>query len=337
MSYAECKRPNPNDWNNFGPGSPHGYFTDCGKHCYEYPKYWGGKWDEVDRQFDIGIYGGRNYGSCGFYKRGVCKRDWNKARNDVFRRLKCCTGVLGSGHKNYCPPEMCPGSSSCNREMKRHCSDDPTRVFTDNQCKIFATTPEGKRWTEEIKAQVCNDPGIMTANNELSKQCVRWCVRNQGDKNNPGVCDRSMNTWCLLNPDSPECKCINSPVKKYNPLCIDAKCATGGYATASMITARGDKCGNIINCEQIINLKAGGDIDILDQVKFDQECGAKAITKQDKPDTIRAPKLTEPDRIRAPKLTEPESIDKGMNTTIIIALIVLVVLLLAAAIIVLRT
>ena len=73
----------------------------------------------------------------------------------------------------------------------------------------------------------------------------------------PG-CESWMRSYCKSYPKDPACACLLSPVAtsgKYNPICVDAKCISGGYLPQSMIQARGAGCPNITECNMILDMK----------------------------------------------------------------------------------
>jgi len=89
---------------------------------------------------------------------------------------------------------------------------------------------------------------------------------------NPTICDPHMIQWCgeEENEDNPLCTCINSPVPKYNPLCVDSKCLNTGYSTANMSRL---PCPDIIDCSAQLELgEVGGGVDI-GAFNVEQNCG----------------------------------------------------------------
>ena len=143
-------------------------------------------------------------------------------------------------------------------------------------------------------------PGISTAYPHLRQECTQFCFGSTQldtwmpiviDKTkccmgiddlhssqevcdtlwqNPAVCDQHMIQFCTNNPDSSYCTCLTSPIKQFNPLCVDGECLKGGYVTQNMTKL---PCPNVIDCTtQILLGEAGRDIS-LGQNQIIQNCG----------------------------------------------------------------
>lgn len=113
-----------------------------------------------------------------------------------------------------------------------------------------------------IKDSQCYLRKIRECNNEegLTKsQCVDFC------RGNNGACDVLMTHYCsqTSNKDKDECACLNSPAAakytpsamKYNPVCVDEKCKSGGYIPQSMTMKN---CPSAVDCDIYKELKDTG-------------------------------------------------------------------------------
>lgn len=99
------------------------------------------------------------------------------------------------------------------------------------------------------------------------------CVTNMMSR--MGEYDNYMKKYCALSQfaNTPECSCINSDILNYqfNPLCTDRKCIDNGYATASMLSSRGNGC-QIVDCSTYLDVTAKGNV-IFDDTEITQRCG----------------------------------------------------------------
>jgi hypothetical protein len=97
---------------------------------------------------------------------------------------------------------------------------------------------------------------------------------------NPAICDKHMIQFCTNNPDSSYCTCLTSPIKQYNPLCVDGECIKGGYVTQNMTRL---PCPNVVDCStQILLGQAGRDVSI-GQNQIVQQCGGTTIPDNESP------------------------------------------------------
>jgi hypothetical protein len=113
-----------------------------------------------------------------------------------------------------------------------------------------------------------------------------WCRKN------PGLCDIPASRYCSDNALSGSgatkdvfCSCLNSPVSRYNPLCVDRTCLAGtnqiprksnglgGYVTNNMTIL---PCPNIVDCNTQIALEAAGRI-TTGNITLSQNCGNTTV------------------------------------------------------------
>lgn len=109
----------------------------------------------------------------------------------------------------------------------------------------------------------------------------------QWSNDNPGKNDYFMSQYCKKNKNDPECKCINSPINKYehNPLCLDRSCIAFGYAPTSMLTAKQGGC-RFVDCSMYIDLKKTpeGQTVIFNDPEINQRCGVGTIIEPPRDD-----------------------------------------------------
>ncbi len=184
--------------------------------------------------------------------------------------LACC---VSSGKEQVieggtCDPQYTSASSlSCDPYMQSYCT--AARILSDPSCQSWCSVNASRCAT--AKSNACDSPDAV-ANTE---GCKEFCLKN------PGMCDVGMTDYCKTTTGytDPVCACIVSPVAtkaKYNPLCIDTACISGGYATQSMVTSRGNGC-QIIDCSTYLTLKDIKTVNMSD-TNLSQQCGTGAST-----------------------------------------------------------
>lgn len=114
---------------------------------------------------------------------------------------------------------------------------------------------------------------------EINKvKCCMGVVSETSDQNvcaewwKSGVaCDNYMNSYCSINQNDSACSCLNSPVKKYNPLCIDGTCLrNAAYVSQNMMAL---PCPNIVDCSIVFDLQNVGRDTIFTDAQIKQACG----------------------------------------------------------------
>lgn len=114
---------------------------------------------------------------------------------------------------------------------------------------------------------------------------VKCCMGAVSDKSDQTVCaewwksgvacDNYMNSYCALNQGDPACSCLNSPVKKYNPLCIDGTCLrNAAYVSQNMMAL---PCPNVVDCSIVFDLQSVGRDTIFTEAQIKQACGAPDV------------------------------------------------------------
>jgi len=171
---------------------------------------------------------------------------------------QCCRGVAGERQK-FCQQFSGPTAPACFNTMAKYCSQN---VFSP-VCQQWCANNPGA--CASIMDTVCNNPTGLT-----DKRCQSWCKQT-------GKCDSGMTTYCQQNPGDPICTCLTSPVKKYNPSCVDSSCITSGYITSSMRTK---PCPNIVDCSTQLALQAGGRLSTRN-IAVEQNCGQQSSTGTD--------------------------------------------------------
>lgn len=206
----------------------------------------------------------------------IARRCPNSTIDDPYRS-SFCQDVW----TNICMGEDALSNPDCQQWFLRN-PDDPQvrkvmreecgRLLGDNEfCQQWCDThPEG---CNEVLGQFCNRAGSSLSIGPYAERCRQWCASREG----AGKCDNSASSYCArINPDSPFCACINSPASRfdraYPVMCIDANCFNHGYATSTMLSNRGDRCPDVVDCSIVNNLMAGGDITFTENV-FQQNCG----------------------------------------------------------------
>jgi len=182
---------------------------------------------------------------------------WCKDASSIF-----CDSKNQISTNQHCYNWCKSNKSNCENGIKQFCTTK-NNLWESNLCTDFCTLSKNKNWCNDQKSKYCNSD-----TNIKSEKCQNWCMSNMG------LCDAGMRSFCKIHPKHDNCACINSAVSKYNPLCVDTHCTTKGYATNTMISAKGSSC-NIVDCSQYLNLKdaiAGGNIELVPS--FEQKCGS---------------------------------------------------------------
>ena len=143
-------------------------------------------------------------------------------------------------------------------------------------CTDYCTNDKNKNWCVSGKGKYCGTTNIETP------RCQTWCMENSGS------CDPGMRSFCKKYPLNDTCTCMNSKVAKYNPLCVDTKCAQSGYATTNIKEAKGKSC-NIIDCSQHTDIQkavAGKNVSVA--LTYEQNCGSTTLkpSEEQKTDTV---------------------------------------------------
>jgi hypothetical protein len=147
-------------------------------------------------------------------------------------------------------------------------NDSVNRAFNEPKCASWYNGLGGVAGELNVKTNVCNGPGALT-----NPQCRDWCRRHRG------ACDAASATYCApggAGAKTSYCGCINSPVTKYNPECVDTWCISGSDAsgiggyTPSYLSDR--PCPQIVDCSTQLEMTAGGRI-ITGAISIQQNCG----------------------------------------------------------------
>lgn len=184
------------------------------------------------------------------------KRTWDE------HSTQCCARLLGSGE---CPGFYGPNShSGCDQYMLGYCAANPDQMGSGVCAEWYL--PQKSR-EDTVKKAVCN-----RADNLGHPACREWC------RQHPGECDAGAIAYCSENPADILCACLTSPVTRYNPACVDAKCIAGvmpgsegigGYVTASMTSK---PCPDIVDCSTQVELESGGRT-TTGSINVAQNCG----------------------------------------------------------------
>ena len=194
------------------------------------------------------------------------------------RKQSVCDSTKSITNKNSGCQEWCKDNSSfCRSAIQGICTKDT--IFHDNTCISFCSEPQNKEWCTMQKHAYCNKK-----ENIGSETCQMWCMM----EDNMGQCDQGMTEYCKdkKNKDKKICSCINSKATKWNPVCIDADCAGGGYQTNSMLTTTRSGC-NIVDCSQYVELndaKAGQSINLT--ASFKEKCGQTTEKNEEPTDSV---------------------------------------------------
>lgn len=210
-------------------------------------------------------------------------QNWNDMMLSMYARIDkpwkqfvqdCCSKVESADRcQNLFGPTS--GNGQCNPSMLAYCTESTTNM-NNPVCTQWMT--ENPNYTNVVRTAVCNRPGALDGPD--GKTCRTFC------KLNPGSCDDSAYEYCQRTPKDPFCYCITSPVKRYNPACVDVQCiagtdpernydGVGGYVTASM-KAMG-RCPNVVDCSTQILLQAGGRA-TTGNITTEQNCGQDQYT-----------------------------------------------------------
>lgn len=183
-------------------------------------------------------------------------KSWSEFARD------CCTKAESAEN---CKEIYGPNSSTdCYTSLVARCSSSPNMAFDDPVCREWYSG-NGRISEQDVKQIACN------SENSLSdRRCKDWC------RANPGKCDTAAQPYCQKNPTQSFCACLTSPIKKYNPKCIDSTCiggvdasGIGGYVSASQSSA---PCPNIVDCQSQIDLASAGRL-TAGNVQVVQNCG----------------------------------------------------------------
>ena len=217
----------------------------------------------------------------------ACKNaieNYCRQTNRVFTDAKCrdycasnqawCKGIktnFCNNPANFGSPEchnFCTNDhAACRTTIENHCRTN-SNIFNKPICQNYCA--KNKSWCDDIKSKHCNTPA-----NTSSETCQTWCKSASG----MGKCDGGMINFCNVvdNKDKNICKCVNSSIAKkkgkFNPLCIDAKCASVGYATQPMLEGSRGGC-MITDCTQYVDLKDIAAAEVQMTTEFQQSCGA---------------------------------------------------------------
>lgn len=169
---------------------------------------------------------------------------------------QCCKNQKDDG---VCPEGFRhPNDSNCYNYMNGYCSAGAN--MWDGLCAQWGPV-------ESKKQEYCN-----TGPHFAEKRCKEWCTRRNPDGTvNFGKCDAGARLYCGPDgdPNDPICACINSKVTKYNPACVDAPCATGGYLTSTQSALQ---CPTIVDCSIVLDLQSKGTTVVGD---IQQNCSAE--------------------------------------------------------------
>jgi len=188
--------------------------------------------------------------------------------------VECCkTGKSLLNNLTCHPKYRNPKSQDCYKILKDYCIQG-ANLFTEDVCKTWCTANPEECVTYQSK--VCN------GSSNLNFGCKQWCLHH------PGMCDSSAEEYCKNDTTGDDyCACLRSDVQKfnYNPICVDRKCIDHGYQTASMLSARGDKCQDVVDCNTYFDISAGGKVDFAD-VNIQQRCRTPPNPPTPPPPTI---------------------------------------------------
>lgn len=196
-------------------------------------------------------------------KRIICYRNESDYPSDRKSLIDCC---LGNTREERCKPGYCSGSAKCRTFMMNHCSS-VNNIFSKEECQDWCNQDPGS--CNDLKARYCRD-------NIWDSNCHSWCSNQTG--NSKSVCDQAITEFCKDNPEHSICSCFTSPIKMYNPACLDVKCITDGYKTTSMTSL---PCPDVVDCSMQIQMeRVGRDIDI-GNIDLQQNCGMNQETDID--------------------------------------------------------
>lgn len=196
-------------------------------------------------------------------KRAYCMRGkegdnnrwyWAGTDSDFVKNAKVCP----RGFRDYT-------SSGCKAKIEDYCKKDENLFKAE--CQQFCANNSEK--CVAYKSDYCN-----SADRKDDSNCISWCLTEEGQ----GKCDKLFAERCSdeeNDKDNPECNCIFSKIKKYNPYCVDAKCANTGYVTTNM---KSQICPNIVDCSVYNEIgEVGRDVQWKDN-SIVQKCSSKTDT-----------------------------------------------------------
>lgn len=207
---------------------------------------------------------------------------WGKC---CFNHSNCCgSGYISNGHHKGCGPhkrrDWCVrpkwNNSVSSFQLKKDC-DNPKWMWDDDCIHGY---PEKTTGSCSTKSSKCHNNRIIECNakNNQSDNCVNFCQANHGS------CDDMMKNYCAKpeNKDKDACACLNSPALKYNPLCIDGRCASIGYATKTML----DKpCPSTVDCSVYYDIKNVGQKVNFTDATINQRCSASTTNDSESSDS----------------------------------------------------
>ena len=215
---------------------------------------------------------------------------------------QCCRNEKDD---SVCPAGfMHPNDSNCYGSMNAYCSSGAN--MWGNMCSQWGPN-------EQKKQEFCN-----SGTNFSTPQCKEWCMRRNPDgTTNFGKCDTSARYYCGPNgnPNDPICACINSQVTKYNPACVDAKCATGGYLTSTQSALQ---CPTIVDCSIVLDLQSKG---VQTVGNISQNCTADGATN-----TSNTAPVT--------PVSQPESQEFSTANKIIVTLLLILITVIILAVLI---
>ncbi len=212
--------------------------------------------------------------TCQCGRRAMFKRTAYKADP-----LQCCLSNASTIGNYTCDPQYRNGTSTaCASIMSTFCSD-PSNALSDPGCTAWCAVNPAV--CAQSKANACDTLDALTN----TPGCLDFCLKN------PGMCDSGMVAYCAVpkNSSTAACKCLNSVLvdKKYNPLCGDNACISGGYATSSMLTSRGSGC-TIVDCSSYFNIKDANVVN-MSGTRIEQQCGDKSASSGSLSSNVSAP------------------------------------------------
>jgi hypothetical protein len=200
----------------------------------------------------------------------------------------------------------------CDEATIKFCTDNPTNTF----CARYPYLP-----SEIMRLTIADESNLQYP------AAQEWC------KMNPGKCDVSASRYCLNDTLSGSgatkdvfCSCLNSPVTRYNPLCVDRTClagtngenaagipgSVGGYVNNNMTIL---PCPDIVDCTTQIALEAAGRI-TTGNVTLSQNCGNTTVD----------PPPVDPPPVDPPPVDPPPVNSNGLSPIMIFILLFIVLI-----------
>lgn len=209
-------------------------------------------------------------------------------KGKIQSRAYCMRGKEGENNRWYWATDfnnnakVCPrdyreySSATCQAKIETFCKKD-SNLFK-SECQQYCAANPSK--CISYKSSYCN-----SADRKDDANCISWCLSKDGQ----GNCDMLFRERCSdenKDKDNPECYCIFSSVKKYNPFCVDAKCANQGYVTANMTT---QKCPDITDCSVYNEFGVQGNVEWKDNTVIQKCSGQSSTTNVGNKDDDSAP------------------------------------------------